>query len=253
MNAEGAEGRGGRGRVRRAARRAVRCLVLGAVLNVGVAFGLSILYSIRHPVSRWMLIGWPQTNLGLGDPPMPNWPFPPQDTWDRQPSRENYVDDQRSWYREAYAMGSVDGQPGLMCEQAAFQIGFPFRCLSLQREREIPASAPRDRLLSASMNGLRTGVVLHGVVGSRRPLIIPVWPRPGAFIAGVACYGLAVAAATGAMRSVKRGRRSRRTQCTECAYQLDSLRICPECGSRASTPRGHEDGSVIIPGPSTSP
>ena len=231
--------------------RLARWLAWGTLVNITIAISLSATFSASHPTSPWLPFGLPQTNWGT-PPPVANWLFPPREHWAPHPIPESYGVT-KAWYREAYALGSAPSRPGLLCEQAVFDVGFPFRCLSMRREREMPASAPRDRLLSTRMNGLKSGLVVYEMTDSSQPLIFPIWPKLGAFAAGSASYAAVVAVLGGAFRSVKRMLRNRRGRCIGCGYELNHLVVCPECG----TPRGEEpvgaDVARAIPDPSASP
>lgn len=212
---------------------------------------LSVTFSISHPTSPWLPIGFPQTNWG-SPPPVVHWLFPPREHWGSHPGTESYQVT-KAWYREAYALGTAPSRPGLLCEQAVLDVGFPFRCLSLRREREMPASTPRERLLSARMNGLKSGLVVYDMTDRSRPLIFPIWPKLGAFAAGSASYALLVAVLVGAFRLVKRTLRNRRGRCAVCGYELNNLVLCPECGAPRRNERAGAYVAATIPAPSASP
>jgi hypothetical protein len=215
---------------RRGVRRLVQllawCFVLGVIANIGVALGIAVRYSVGHPrtVDKWGQIGLSQSNYA--QPPEFRWAFPPRSEWDGP--YESYVTGSR-WCCEQYALGSAASD--VFGEQATLDVGFPWRCLGLQREREIAASQPRYHLLFAPMNGWRTGTTLTIPGGSGKRVALPLRPNLALLFANSAVYSAGLIALVGMWRGAKRLRRIPPETCRTCGYLVGDLPRCPECGA----------------------
>ncbi len=103
-------------------------------------------------------------------------------------------------------------------EPFAIAAGWPLRTLSAWR---VP--------VFASTTFTRGVVVSRGTPG--RPVVIPLHPIARNFAINTAFYALCLWGVVSRMRSMRATARSRRGLCPRCAYPRENHIVCPECGT----------------------
>ena len=189
------------------ARRTLLCLILGAVVNVAVAWG-AVLGAWKITPAR----DWPQSSG--------SWPMKPTIDW---PENSNLNRGSRCFgiaTRHAEGGEPWDGgcvRPHNTHYISVWECGWPVS--SFTSWRTIVRGVDRQ-------NGLVT----------IRNRAFPAHPLWWGFAFNTLIYTPIFFMPTLGISALKRRRRSRRGLCTNCAYDLAGLPSCPECGIPSSPP-----------------
>lgn len=226
---------------RRWAARVVVCLVLGAVVNVGVAAVCVLWVDTTPPITVQSIAA----TLVDGDLPLEWHP----NTGERRQAGFGLVISDIDWYDDEPVVAprpptlpsfSMLGKHWPAHKGLVTRAGWPLAAFAAGAAVKGPSGGPADCPLPPG--GLRpaSGVVrtqdlplaqrLHFKSGRVVP-IRPLWW--GLFVNSVLYGGISLAAWSGAMywRGV---RRARQGLCQECGYLVGALRVCPECGTFVS-------------------
>lgn len=230
--------------------RIVLCLVLGAVINVLVAWALAIWTPLRDTdPSANQPDYWPGLTEGV--------PFP-----DGVPSGWEDISETAMLLEGWGCSINVYSTTGTHRADTAIQVraGWPFRSMrTLRLNEEIwspagvaPQANPDIRISSGPINGFDMDVLPDSVLefitlpGDQDPegRIVPLVPIRSGFFLNVLIYSVlawwllpkVVSTARAPHRWLVRDRRSRRGLCQACAYDRSDLpeeTPCPECGTPA--------------------
>ncbi|MEE9129212.1 MAG: hypothetical protein V3T84_04275 [Phycisphaerales bacterium] len=198
-------------------------LLLGAIVNVAVAWFFVKEYSSRQPGAKFATLSQAEwsilDNLGYVAPKR-------RDGWklnwgDRTGNARLLVC--RIYLQDGRSLLGVDAYMHV-------ETGWPLR--SLSGERIVPFESAR---------GWQNGQVLKyefrsAAVIPTTPLIVrPLRPRPFGFLVNSLLYAAAFWLLVGGPREVRRWLRKRRGLCIKCGYDLRGTEheVCPECGARA--------------------
>jgi hypothetical protein len=212
------------------------CLVLGAVVNIGVAWwlnaatvGLQTTILLRDASAAAK--GWPVAVPSAWESP---------DLWEKRASTgctETVV--VSGALKNEY--GSVISTSWIGHQAVELEdVGWPMRALRSQRVGSFEG-APRGPLPSTTFASWRVGIVRStaisalGVSGSH-VRYIPVFPIWTGFIANSVFFGATVWLAILGVPRLMRWNRRRRGRCPACAYPVGASPVCTECGATV-TPR----------------
>ena len=184
------------------------CLLVGAVVNVAVAWG----WALWGPRLAW---GWPTTPAEMWHRPVPDdWPRPVAR------SRQSNFGLTRILTVSHYSSGGVLHRPPPYFVLRRDRLGFPSRCLEAETQREAP-------FLPELLGALRAPPSWR----PRSPVaLLPlrlIWPGFGLntlFYATILWLLLLGAVA------LRRFLRVRRGLCPKCAYPMGESAVCTECG-----------------------
>ncbi len=211
-------------------------LLLGAIVNVGVAWGITAL-------TTWP--GWPQEPVLLTQI---EWPRPVPQHW---PSLADSLQGQVfGWSLHQYLAGVVEETPidGLLLVNEQFvinvgSVGWP--CLALQWELWLDHVLPRGRTVEGSYQAAGqpadtwwlSGIGLpfekfgFGLRSWKRLPVRPIWPG---FAINTIFYAAILWMMWLSPFVVRRVIRRKRGHCLKCGYDLRGAahEVCPECGWR---------------------
>jgi hypothetical protein len=113
-------------------------------------------------------------------------------------------------------------------EEQIVDCGWPMRSLWYRKFGREPES-PRPE---GALSWLRRGVWLTPDTPGVRmfPMVLAIAPLWGGFAVNTLLYGALVAVPVMLPRAVRRAVRRRRGQCEECAYPIGASAVCTECG-----------------------
>jgi len=178
------------------------CLVLGAIVNVLVAWGLGL----------WS----PTSRQEVPHPVVQPWPCTVPDGWPEVSGL--------SVYR---GIGIEFRIATGLREEQLLQGGAPSFCGAFVYESGWPVHA----LGYTSLNGTGTmpGGTNIGCLSTRAGMLplVPLWPG---IVINAVFYGVLLWLAGLGFASIRRARRRRRGRCAWCGYELAGLEQCPECG-----------------------
>ena len=209
---------------KRVARRIAICLLLGAVVNVAVAWAIA-------------------ANPMQGDPkfdssPTSSWRFTPHSDWPEATEQDTTStlgldlimidggDQEIIWYKHCSFEPEPTAHLGSHSHHVnILEFGLPMRSmrtwsLYLREKRE----EPQQRFGFVSAEPLKK----HGF--ARTWEVLPAQPIPLGFTINTLFYGSILFACMFSFSAARRYRRSRRGLCRDCAYDIAGLTRCPECG-----------------------
>lgn len=217
------------------------CLLLGAVVNVGVAWGLLRFGSGIVAGDRWSRVS--------------HWPIQVPDTW---PSPDVLLKSQDGAVREYRYIASDPANPIGDRFETDFErthtvwiieSGWPMR--SLRQWMKLwavgDATPPRDFELtlhySIETTALNAWIDRYIHVSGSWPL--PWMPMVLGFATNTLFYGAVLFVPLFGVGVLKRRRRMKRGLCVRCAYDITGLSVCPECGQerKASGSRQQATGN----------
>lgn len=204
-------------------------LLLGVVINVGVAWGVMLRFGV--PTSQ------PQRMHGEGKDIA--WLKPVPVDW---PAAAN------SWSRVEWWNCTIDDQmvvpvrtPGDRVERHVFgslwvrivSWGWPRASLGVVWMRKEPITMDAEGMPRRE-RGVRGGLPMpaqfqRGPWANRLP-IMPMWPG---FAVNTFLYAVISGAVLFGPGATKRALRRRRGLCLKCGYDVAGLQACPECGTRS--------------------
>lgn len=235
----------------------VLCLVLGAVVNVGVNVAIALRVDIGAPgfQERYAPVVWPATRqLALSDPEGGSLEW--------QLMRDTYGETVAIVWRIAVRSDGPSGPPmqgwtpagsippgwwpfepptfeemgdQTFVRHAALTSGWPMQSAWCDyRVFDGATIDPEDRA-----PGLAGGVILGsgGWGPNSIPKILPLRPRYPGFLVNTIFYAAAVALLIAAVRTpwvIRDARRRRRGACADCGYQLGASGTCSECGTETA-------------------
>lgn len=240
MNAKSANNSKARRSRSRIVARLVVFLLIGAAVNVLVAWGICN----YRPVPYEPLLG-EETQRVLKN----EWPLPDAEAWP-PPTSVIHVWSLGESHIQAYRTLTPDAVVDPEIPFAAQRAGYSH---SMYRwSCGLPMHSLESRLISSmmyptwdeAMRNKRSGwlgeyVVIHGSIGPFggpfEQIALPLRPRPLGFAVNTIFYALIAfglwSGLVGAIGSVRRSRRRRRGRCIACGYELGGVSTCPECGS----------------------
>lgn len=209
-------------RKRRIARRVVLFLILGAIVNVGVAWwGAAMMPFRNHSNHR---------PTGAGP-----WPIDVPEDW--PPSVDGIAND---WALVTWIMVAGEERHSTGHNRSApnhhvnvFEAGWPMRSL-----RTWTISAPPYETSDDRDHKTRMGIDAAEIVPffqNRSRLPVPLQPIPLGFTLNTLFYASIFFFPSAGICKLKQHRRLRRGLCPHCAYDLAGITNCPECGRSAST------------------
>jgi hypothetical protein len=193
------------------------CLLLGAIVNVGVAWSCALFSPIRGSmgIARQLfnhhVEHWTTDTTGLR--------MEAQDSSDVSAGTPGTPTGGTVRYRAGLPMRSMTGERDVMNANAGAGAGSTLICPAWAKT-PLPAKAKDHFVAPASMQRL-----------------LPVRPIPLGFAVNTGAYAsLCAGVLFGAsgLRRLRRQRRRARGRCTRCGYQLAGLSTCPECGRDGS-------------------
>lgn len=192
-------------------------LLLGAAINVAVAWGCGLWASTSRSDDDVPGIGWPN-RAPLG------WPEP--DRWSYSRGLGLTIRSACENLEQSFATQMLD--PSVVVHwMAAYDFGLPMRAMRSTRR-----AVQRGRAMAwPGRGGMEWGWPLPPLVNRgfamRRLAFVPIWPG---FAVNTVLYALiAWSIGSGTVR-LRRARRRRRGRCVACAYDVSDLDTCPECG-----------------------
>lgn len=205
-------------------------LLLGAVINVGVAWGLLLRFGV--PTSQ------PQREYKQGEgiawvTSVPaHWPVA-ANSWGRVHWWNCTIDDQMVSTRAADSVARHEFGGHWV---RVLGWGWPRKSLGVVWLREEPITMDVEGMPYRE-GGIRGGLPLpvrlqRGPWANRLP-IMPIW---SGLLINTLIYGVlggVVVFGPGAVRRARRERRRRQGRCVACGYDLAGLPGCPECGLAA--------------------
>jgi hypothetical protein len=218
--------------MKRAILKLALCLVLGVILNTGIAWWCIGSASWR---GAWSAPGFDRN----GSPPIV-WLWP-----ERVP---NGAEPNARWVSVAFGAAKVEvSRQAPLKEQMAVSLsfaervqrtnraGWPLHCLETRDGYPfLHTWQPRFLTKDVWINSFEQGLCFTGPE-SQGQIVLPLLPRwPGFAINTLLCAALVwLAAAT--LVSARRTIRRRRGRCARCGYELRDLATCPECGHTTSS------------------
>ncbi len=199
-------------------------LLLGAVVNVGVAWGC-LLWSPMIPSSPHGGEKFPKLGPGASWPTsVPgDWPLPSYGSWDY------------GWFMSTGGFGGYipkdpEGRPreyGL----SIFRYGVPFRAL------EFAALVSTDRISSSRSFALEFAALMStDIISSSRSFgFIPLRPIWVGSALNTVFYAALVWLLFAGVSTLRRFLRVRRGLCPKCAYPMGESAVCTECGKALPT------------------
>lgn len=237
-------------RVLRWATRLAALLLIGAVINVGVAWRFAAISQRAVDSVPWYADMWGPEQLAADA----RWPVRVPDNWpppQMYSALRHYIgNDSYDWnylWANAHRGEELwDATKPLAHRVHSTICGWPARSMRLWEISEtwIGDAAPerswerRVGEIELPPSCLRVVSYLKGseVLTWRIPTI-PIWTGFAInTLFYAACIGTAWVGFIGAKRTLITGRRRRRNLCPACAYQLTGEPICPECGAAAKIP-----------------
>lgn len=202
-------------------------LLLGAVINVGVAWGLLLRFGV--PTSQPRRTYKQVEGIAWVKPVPADWPAA-ANSWGRVRWWNCTIDDQMVVQEESPEM-SRHVYGGHWVRVIAW--GWPRESLGVVWLRKEPITMDAEGMPYRE-RGIRGGLPMPAQF-ERRPWAtrLPILPMWSGFLLNTLLYG-AVAGVVlfgpGAVRRAARRARRRRGQCEACGYDLAGLPRCPECG-----------------------
>ena len=106
--------------------------------------------------------------------------------------------------------------------------GWPMRSLWYRTFGTEPGPPHPEGVMAWVRRGVRLTAVTPGV--RMYPMVLAIAPLWGGFAVNTLLYGAAVAVPVMLPRAVRRAVRRRRGQCEACAYPVGASAVCTECG-----------------------
>lgn len=206
------------------ARRVLLCIVVGAGLNVLVAW--AILFNAAHVPAAYPFAETGETGGA--------WPIAPPSTWPREWGRRLRISTQFGIEIESFSKTRYS-EYGDSVSMAVLRCGWPMR--SLKRGSFGGSTDVESAEDSEVSRWFREGVELPA--RAKRLITYPVsWWLPvrpiwGGFVVNTGVFGGGVGAVWGLCAAARRGRRRLAGRCVTCGYELAGLSRCPECGAGA--------------------
>jgi len=213
---------------------AALCCLVGVVINVLVAWGITL---CENPFARRSQ-AQPATAL--------KWPTDVPTDWPDLPDHSDVASGLGSTYRYAtWGTSLEDAPPGpapLALQHefirrvrlgwvlvAVGEYGFPLRALrasSEQRTKPFTATSLHDRPWGQLARGLPVPKSIHAFGA------LPVDPLWAGLLVNSLIYAIVTWIVARLFVAWRRARRRRRGLCPRCAYDLAGLDTCPECGAK---------------------
>ncbi len=199
-------------------RRIALCLVLGAVINVGVAWGCAAWSPMKS--QRYI-----ERYLPKGSADLPGWAAvePP-------------------WFM-ANMSHLENGLGRDRWSQASMASGGPWRRILDTHVAGLPMRSLRGVELFRDEHNLRNHVEWRWAIRIDDG-VLPYQPMLLGFTLNTLIYGAFALPLTLLPSAIRRRRRARKGLCTTCGYDIAGLATCPECGSASAHSRSgsHERG-----------
>lgn len=214
-------------------------LLLGAVVNIAIAWSLAAFVGVPPPPARQIPPAQP-----------PTWPGQVSDWW----PEPNEVHIGRWWccttvhafahsvrrWEDLNALTKAS-EAMLSCNLYIAQWGWPMRSLEFQWPHSQNMLVSIWLFKRPTEAALRTGLpVSTSITRSPERTHLPLMPVWQGFVVNSLAYSAIIAASLLAPGAARRARRRRRGQCLACGYELAGLAMCPECGP----PRGMPQSST---------
>lgn len=212
----------------------VAWLVIGATVNVGVAWWGAWRYLKGE--DDWLtraMRSWPAGGFWPTKPPETRWPIDVPESWPEKP-----------WGGATYKCGGdwlwsdekVDAwqdhtvsSPSQSFAATSVRCGWPCASLSMYTLEESGSGSPgRDAVKRGQWE-------INGVMVGWKPLVLPTAPLWRGFIPNTLIYSAATWTLWSIVPLTRRWRRRKRGLCVGCGYDLRGLAdgaVCPECGRR---------------------
>ncbi len=213
------------------------CVVVGVVVNVGVAWGLVLWVQLGGLRSRAIYVTpidqKTANQLGAfhGATHLPqrdlDWPLPSPDGRSPEIQLRYEWAPLRGCTHLQWTTGWIDATPLLSVDQ--LQSGLPLRTLE-------GFAIWHNRSTATYSWALDTG--FDREYPDWPTAILPLRPVLPGFIVNTLFYTALVFAPVVGARVVRRHRRAKRGRCIACGYELADLTACPECGVPSSPRRG---------------
>jgi hypothetical protein len=185
-------------------------LLVGAVVNVGVAWGC--VHKVNSPP-------WPPP-VSSTDMPAPSaWPI----EWrEGLPAPTKRTHKRRWLFDEDIVRGGAVRDAVISIQ---YSVGIPLRSMRWRFTYDMALRAPGgDRW------AIVTGAWKLPDHTPLRPKFLPYSASPVGFAANSILFGALLAVATGIAHAIGRAHRRARGLCPRCKYPLADLPTCPECG-----------------------
>jgi hypothetical protein len=195
-------------------------LVLGAVVNIAVAWVLS---PAAVPNPRRSYIGPVQEQWWSKIDPQPSWPRPTPERWSEPISGILY---QRGG--ATHRIWTAYPTPRQGCTIAITSAGWPMRSLAFEQWSEFDLERGGRQTDGHPHSPFRLGAPWRG--GPKR---LPLTPIPAGFAINTLLYGAPAAGVWLVAHRIRGAIRVRRERCSGCGYArtgIPAAAPCPECG-----------------------
>jgi hypothetical protein len=215
---------------------AALCLLLGAAVNVLVAWGCALWSPRPTPPFDGTFGGWSPFERYHREP-RAHWLLAVPDGWPAAPAG-------MYWFAAHGAMttsatcGHDSGDPFWLGLESSFRTGYPWLALaSVSHGQFSMPIGGRPQIANLPVPvwgaGLRPPEFMRrlGIHPERMVPLLPLWPG---FVGNTLIYALAVLAVYDlalVARGLRRWRRRRRGLCPACGYPVGVSPVCTECGA----------------------
>jgi hypothetical protein len=206
--------------IRRIIARASVFLLLGAVVNIAVA---------------WGCVKWSPDPLDSASGVGP-WPVAAPGDW---PAESHWLRQASCGLTESIAFAAENAtptSPSQRWNQWAFQAGLPFRAVCCRRHT-IGLSQIGSSMCEERTANIGEGIVVDVDTGSHQRKrwipMLPIWPG---FLINTLLYAVVWWLLSAAPFALRRRRRIKRGLCPACAYPIGDSAVCTECGSQLPSP-----------------
>lgn len=209
---------------RRLITRAFICLLLGAILNVAVAWGC-VWWAL--PASR---AAGPQHRASWAGSVPAGWIAPTSPLWIETSAG-------LTEYR-LHTISPSERYPVIAYVQHVLEAGLPFRSMFVERHYEENAGVTYSGFMLGSLSGERRGLIPEWIPGtrySRASRLLPGSIMWIGFAANSVLYGFLSGVIFGLLLGWHRRRRVRRNECAACGYPIGTSPVCTECGAPLPT------------------